>query len=73
MPKLYEISKVDCQFTGSHLVCQRLKDPPEELASKMQLLLGADSKIGPAIWKAVVLPAALIVIGQQLSPKKETA
>ena len=47
-----------------HLVSQRLDDAPEQLAGQMQLLLRCHTEVAPAVWEAVVLPAALIMIGQ---------
>lgn len=56
----------DTKSFFSHLVCQRFKDSPEEFARKMQLLFWGDPKISPSIRQAVIFPAALVVIGQQL-------
>lgn len=53
---------------ASHLVCQWFKYSPKEFARQMQLLLWGHPEIGPSIRQAVVFPAALIVIRQQLTP-----
>ena len=47
-----------------YFVCKGLKDPPEQLAGQMQLLLRCHTEVAPAVWEAVVLPATLIMIGQ---------
>lgn len=49
---------------------QRVKDAPEEFASEVQLFLGGDPEVGPARGEAVVLPAALIVVGEELRGSK---
>lgn len=48
------------------LMCQRVKDAPEELACEVQLFLRGDPEVGPACGEAVVLPAALVVVGEEL-------
>lgn len=48
------------------LMRQRVKDAPEELACEVQLFLRGDPEVGPAGGEAVVLPAALIVVGEKL-------
>jgi hypothetical protein len=47
-------------------MCQRVKDAPEEFACEVQLFLGGHPKVGPACGEAVVLPASLIVVGEEL-------
>lgn len=45
---------------------QSIKYSPEQLPGQVELLIGRRSKVAPASGQAVVLPAALVVIGQQL-------
>lgn len=50
---------------------QRVKDAPEEFASEVQLFLRGDSEVGPACGEAVVLPATLIVVGEELDGERK--
>lgn len=49
---------------------QRVKDAPEEFTSEVQLFLGGDPEVSPARGETVVLPAALIVVGEELGGSK---
>ena len=49
---------------------QRVKDAPEEFTSEVQLFLRGDPKVGPTCGEAVVLPTALIVVGEELGGSK---
>lgn len=55
---------------GPDLMRQRVKDAPEEFASEVQLFLGGDPEVSPAGGEAVVLPAAFIVVGEELGRSK---
>lgn len=48
---------------------QRIKDAPEELACEVQLFLRGDPEVGPACGKAVIFPAALVVVGKELKAR----
>ncbi len=49
-----------------YLSGQSVEDSPEELSGQMQLLVWGGAEAAPSSGQTVVLPAALVVIGQEL-------
>lgn len=50
---------------------QRVKDAPKEFPCEMQLFLRGDPEAGPARGETVILPASLIVVGEELNESRE--
>lgn len=60
------------QVIESYLAWQSIKYSPEQFPGEMKLFIWRGSEVSPASSQAVILPTALIVIGQQLGKVKRS-